>query len=319
MYSYSRQLNLLHFIIHLHANDSRVLDILCDDFIYNPKAKNDFVRSEFHFYILVEDDDRTIEKPKGDFSYSYDFEANVLHLKYLNGAINIDIDYTKRSVFAVISRSTLFCGAALGNWIMTIPMAEFLKEYGMYFIHAACLEYEGKSVLFAGKSGYGKTTISLGLMKMGWNLIADDEVFLFDKVAFYAVGGPEKAKISYKTWQKFVDILGETDVFPNKRTINLSVLFPDKMREFGKVHSLCLIRQGTENRINRLKPIDAFQCLFSLAFLNSNPESTRSNFEFLANLCRNCYCYDLENNLDFDSLHTFLLDELFVHPDRANG
>ena len=153
-------------------------------------------------------------------------------------------------------------------------------------------------------------------MKKGWNLISDDEAFLFEKVDYYAVGGPEKAKISYKTWQKFADILGETDAFPNKRTINLSTLFSDKMREFGKVHSLCLIRKGSENHINRLKPIDAFQRLFSLAFLNSNPESTRSNFEFLANLCRNCYCYELENNLDFDSLHTLLINEMFVYPSR---
>jgi hypothetical protein len=51
-----------------------------------------------------------------------------------------------------------------------------------------------------------------------------------------------------------------------------------------------------------LKSIEAVKELFALAFLNSHPDYTRENFNFLANFCYSIPCYRLNFTTDFAEL-----------------
>lgn len=45
-------------------------------------------------------------------------------------------------------------------------------------LHATCVAFEGKGVLILGQSGSGKSSLALGLMALGADLIADDRTAL---------------------------------------------------------------------------------------------------------------------------------------------
>ena len=45
-------------------------------------------------------------------------------------------------------------------------------------IHANCVDHGGRGLLICGGAGQGKSTLSLQLMAMGANLVADDRVLL---------------------------------------------------------------------------------------------------------------------------------------------
>ena len=49
-----------------------------------------------------------------------------------------------------------------------------LYERGIYAIHAGACVYRGGAVLIAGRSGQGKTTLVLGLLRHGFGLLSDE-------------------------------------------------------------------------------------------------------------------------------------------------
>lgn len=49
-----------------------------------------------------------------------------------------------------------------------------LHEQGMYAIHAGAVVYKGAALIIAGRSGQGKTTLVLGLVRRGLGLLSDE-------------------------------------------------------------------------------------------------------------------------------------------------
>jgi hypothetical protein len=49
-----------------------------------------------------------------------------------------------------------------------------LHEQGMYAIHAGAVVYKGAALMIAGRSGQGKTTLVLGLLRRGLGLLSDE-------------------------------------------------------------------------------------------------------------------------------------------------
>jgi len=48
-----------------------------------------------------------------------------------------------------------------------------------------------------------------------------------------------------------------------------------------KLKAICFIKHSKFNKVKAVKAIDGFERLLSLAYLNSNPELSRENLEFL--------------------------------------
>lgn len=68
---------------------------------------------------------------------------------------------------------------------MVHGLLEWLLARGIYAIHAGAVAYRGAALLLAGRSGQGKTTLTLGLLRRGIGLLSDE----------FAVVAPETRQI----------------------------------------------------------------------------------------------------------------------------
>lgn len=296
---YQKDYRILDFSIFTTTNNREIIEILDENFLYPEKEPETPVRGRFRLEVKVVNNLEHVRSLDDKFHYAYDPAQDALLLTYLDRAIRVEISYTNRKITAQIEKIAFHYRAALGNWILTIPFAELVKEYHYYFMHSAALVKQGKALLLAGKSGKGKTTLAMSLLKMGWHYISDDEVYLYENNGFQVQGGSVKAKLTCRTWEMFTDILGEPDKFRGKRLIALDSIFPGKIMQQAGIAALCVISPAQSISLERLKPIEAVKELFSLAFLNAHPEYTRENFGFLTDFCYNIPCYRLNFTTDF--------------------
>ncbi|MBE6117519.1 MAG: hypothetical protein E7188_03095 [Erysipelotrichaceae bacterium] len=69
-----------------------------------------------------------------------------------------------------------------GNSHDLLPLLDlWARENGMYIFHGAVVGTEGKGVIIAGKSHAGKSTLAIGCMMQGMDLVTDDQ-FMARKV-----------------------------------------------------------------------------------------------------------------------------------------
>ena len=309
-YNHSKIINILDFQIRLYSNSEKILDIITEQEAHTNNSERKNYRDSFDIFIMINDHGSyniTSEKP---MKCSFDNASDQLTIKYLNGAVTVDVMYKKKTIVAVVSQSAFEQKSAFENWLVTIPVSELLKQYQLYFIHSACLQKQDGAVLFAGKSGQGKTTITLGLLQSGWNVLSDDEIFLYYQNGLYGHGGQHKAKISYNSWKIFENKLGNIQKFKGKRNIELNDLYPNKIVQNSRINAICFIHPERENIISKMKQSDVFQELLSIAYLNSHPEYSRENLDFLYRISREIPGYKLGFNTNFSELNSLLIEKV---------
>jgi len=302
-YSYHEELDFLNFRILWHTNYPPLMNLIWEQFL---SPKNRIIGSAgdtFNFFVrFVEEDNEEVSGNTALNRY-YDSLQGVLRLTYLNGAITVVIDYQARQVRAEIMKRALNYQWAIGNWVLTIPLSELMKLYGLYLMHSACLVSADQGVLFAGKSGIGKTTLTLGLLSMGWQAVSDDEVFLTSNPDLIAYSSPEKAKISWSSWRRFQYYLGQQSRFNSKKLVNLGDYFPGQMLNSHSISAICFVEQSETTSILRLQPIEGFRRMLSVGFLTSEPQLTRKNSDFLYKISQQIPAYLLGVGLDVKALH----------------
>jgi hypothetical protein len=69
-------------------------------------------------------------------------------------------------------------GRTASHILFTLPLIELLRRRGLYNIHAAGLCRGEHAVLLPGPSGTGKSTLTLALVRAGWDYMGDDMLFL---------------------------------------------------------------------------------------------------------------------------------------------
>jgi len=114
-----------------------------------------------------------------------------------------------------------------------IPLiSEVFKLNELYKLHAAALENEKRGLLFVGPSGSAKTTLSLILVKKGYQFISDDLVFI--KYPGHTIEAASIINTDFKVKTKannceVVKMLNPSIVWPKakiSRTTIQSVIFP---------------------------------------------------------------------------------------------
>jgi len=309
-YRFTEELPFLDFRIRWHSNQQLPIDILGEQFLYSSLSAGADVRDSFDFYIDIIEDSDSDASWNTALQHRYDANEKLLYLSYLDGAIQVTVDYGPKRVTAKIMERALVYRAALGNWVLTIPLSELLKLHGIYLMHAACLVKDGKGILFAGRSGVGKTTLAIGLLTMGWQLVSDDEIFLQSNPELLAHGGPERAKVSWPTWRRFSYYLGEQDRYNGKQIIHLGDHFPGQVTNRHAITAVCFVGQSDRVTICPLDPMDAYRRLLSVAFLTSEPALTRQNNDFLYRFSREIPAYRLHTSLDFKALDAHLAQSI---------
>jgi hypothetical protein len=71
-------------------------------------------------------------------------------------------------------------GAEEREGLVFLLASEVLRASGLYPLHAAAVEREGRAVLILGSSGAGKSTSLLSLMRAGWRCLSDDHPLICD-------------------------------------------------------------------------------------------------------------------------------------------
>lgn len=79
-----------------------------------------------------------------------------------------------------------------------------LHQRGDFPLHAGCIEFEGKAILFTGPSGAGKSTLSAALLQRGHRILGDD-VIVIRKSDQGFLAAPTVARC--KLWQDSLDAL----------------------------------------------------------------------------------------------------------------
>lgn len=72
-------------------------------------------------------------------------------------------------------------------------------------IHAASLMRDGKGVVLAGASGFGKSTLAAGLLSRGWDYLSD-ELGLIDPQTLWVHGFPKALRIKRGAFKLIEDL-----------------------------------------------------------------------------------------------------------------
>ena len=244
---------------------------------------------------------RTRSFPASPQPYHFDPASGILRLIWLDGAINVEVDYTARHVEAWITRSVQ-TSAAIANWVITIPLSELLRPFDYHFIHAAGLVREGRGILFGGRSGQGKTTLALGLIEQGWTLISDDDLFITPTPDDWrVVSGPEPVKATPQTAARFPQWCRPLSAATGKQRVSLPPAC--RIAELnGGLIAVGFITPAERTRWRRLTPRAAYERLLNLAWLPAHPDYSRRTLAVLHRLVHTLTPFELHFGLDFADL-----------------
>lgn len=115
-----------------------------------------------------------------------------------------------------------------------------MEKRGYFLFHAAAVEKDGKSILFSGESGVGKTTIMLGLLEKGYHFLSNDRVLIgVEGRKVKTIAWPNEIGITLATTMQFEALIG---IYADLGSLD----FPQ-----NRIHSLALDKLE-ENEIDRV-------------------------------------------------------------------
>ena len=76
---------------------------------------------------------------------------------------------------------------SLIEYLFYLAFTELLRHRGLYMVHAAALENQGRGILIPGKSGCGKTISFISLLRLGYRYLSDDHPLIRDVGAYVEV------------------------------------------------------------------------------------------------------------------------------------
>jgi hypothetical protein len=195
----------------------------------------------------------------------------------------------------------------LSHLFFTVPLAELLKRRGLYMAHMAGVAIGGQGLLLAGASGAGKTTLTLALLRGGFDFLADDTLFLARRAGLRALAFPDELDITAQTASFFPELgtwqPGGATRGPQKRPICAT-------RVYGVAPcwecapAVLLFPQPSGSGQSALAPMPKSEALLQLVcnVLRTEPLSSQAHLDVLAELVNRCRCCRLHTGRDFDAL-----------------
>jgi hypothetical protein len=201
---------------------------------------------------------------QGDFGVpfvNYDMsiteEDNIISYKRADYLIKVDTDYTSASLF-------VYDELALNHALLNLYSSFIVHHNWGLLIHSSCVRENGKSHIFAGHSGAGKSTAAK--LSAPRELLSDEATLL--KVT------PNEVTVFNSPFRSELDSDGELIVIP--------------------LASIQLIHQAIQNKRTELKRSEAFSLLMDKVFFwNRTPEETKKVLHLLVLLVQNVPAYEL--------------------------
>ena len=204
------------------------------------------------------------------------------------------------------------------------PLLLWHSDRGAEVVHAALVSKNGKGILFAGKGGTGKSTVSLACVEAGFDYLGDDYIGLEACEHGLFVGH----SLYSATWlmaDHFVRFprLIRHAIYPErpeqeKTLALLSQVLPRQLCRVAPIHALVLPRI-TANPSTRIRPASKAEALFALApsSILLRPSSGASTLNKLGRLAEQVPCYWLELGQDLNEIPP-RLEGIIDDPARPN-
>ena len=113
---------------------------------------------------------REISKPFG--------APDTLVSHYVRSLITVITDLRKRRIqVAAGPEPSLFPDPAY-HLCLTQPLDPWLKQKGLFFLHAGCVAEKGQGILIIGHSQAGKSTLTLSAIRGGFKFLSDEQPLL---------------------------------------------------------------------------------------------------------------------------------------------
>ena len=181
---------------------------------------------------------------EGGFALSYNqfIKEERIHIDVGPRTLTTTIDPKTNVITSFIATPPDIEKDLLFDLIFFQPLKHLLLLHGLYLFHSSLVAINNKGVLFSGKSGNGKSVLSLTLLKSGFNYLGDDEVILrpvdthIECSSF--LSRPKIKKNLLYLFPEFKDGLLPTLSRKDKVSININKLFPDRIRNKVKPYLL---------------------------------------------------------------------------------
>lgn len=174
------------------------------------------------------------------------------------------------------------------------PLVELLRQNGVYAHHAAAVSYEDRGLLILGKSGQGKTTLSVDLLANGFHFLADDRCFLkkcgegLEVIGFYEPiryfpKNVEHIEVINDSKEKI--ILPES--YHGKCQLDLFRLYTDRIIKRSNLVGLVFPEFSPEEENSRIEPMtkgDVLITILPLTMVCFDRTTSKSHFDFSVNL-----------------------------------
>jgi hypothetical protein len=176
--------------------------------------------------------------------------------------------------------------------LFTIALIELTKRHGLYFLHGAGLCLGEKALVLSGTSGSGKTTLVLALLRAGFDLLADDTLFLVgggDELQM--LGFPDAAGVSDHTVHLFPEVQPYLRHSPPprglKRLVHVEEVYGTAIRRSGQPAAVVFpsVRHMDTSTLTPLAQNEAFFELIG-HLLPTEIRSSQAHLDILARLAR---------------------------------
>lgn len=191
------------------------------------------------------------------------------------------------------------------------PLVELLRQNGVYAHHAAAVSEGGRGLLLLGKSGQGKTTMSVDLLSRGFDFLADDRCFLqedgdgweafgyYEPIRYYPVNVAHIPRISEASRNPVLPRLSG-----GKDQLDLTSLYPERIIRQSRIHALVFPHYDPEEAASRLEPMSKGEALITLLPLTMvcfDRTTSQSHFDFCTRLTMRLPCVRLVMGRDKDN------------------
>jgi len=184
--------------------------------------------------------------------------------------------------------------------LFTFPLLELLRHRGLFHVHAAGLARGERGVLLPGDTGAGKSTLTVSLIRAGWDYLSDDALLLrAGPAGVEALAVPDEFHLDPALGERFPElaVLAEREAYNAgpRRAFRPEEVY-DRSPVPACVPSLILFPQigpgGT--RAEAMTPSQALTALIRASALVLLDERVAApHLDALRRLVSQCRCYRL--------------------------
>jgi hypothetical protein len=203
---------------------------------------------------------------------------------------------------------------------LQFALVELLKRQGLYTLHAAALERNGRAVLIPGDSGRGKTTCCLSLLRAGYRCLSDDHPLVrHNGVGPEVLSFPVKIDVTESSLAFFPELVAAKERLSagvRKRYFYAEEFYPGVGADVCRP-ALLLFPRVVDAPRSHLEPMPRSRALEEVCrqgLLVFDKEVARRQFEAYSRLVEQTACYRLYFGADVLELPR-LIDPLL----EANG